>query len=156
MSKIIRRRVVHPTGSPFASSKAVVQQHMKDEADINRIVERARRGIAPSISRSEGAYVDMSNAPQDLTEAFARVEAAYDLFGHLPAKARDELGNDPRNLLKADAAFMLRHGLSVPRKDPSQSSAEGQEGSGGSAPVKPSKKASKGSRAPAPDQEDQD
>lgn len=108
-----RVRVTHPTDSPFASEKAVTQQHLVEAADINAIVAKARRGIAPTNVRdpSSGRFADLGDSPQDLTEAYARVQRAEEAFASLPARARDELGNDPRKLLQADGEFFVRHGL---------------------------------------------
>jgi len=107
----LRRRVTNPTNSPFASKKAVVQQHLAAETDINGIIARAKRGIPPTSTRGPGSFVDLSDTPEDLTEAFQRVEKALDAFESLPALARQELGNDPRRLLQADEAFLQRHGM---------------------------------------------
>jgi len=151
-----RRRITHPGTSPFASPKAVVQQHLKNEADINTIVARARKGIVPVNMRNPGVFADVSNMPQDLTEAFSRVESAYDLFEQLPAKARDELRNDPRNLMRADMDFMIRHGLAKPRPQSPGDSPGSPGGPGEGSPAKPSKKASKAPQAPTPDPDDQE
>lgn len=157
MSKLIRRRVTNPVGSPFASPKAVVQQHFAKEVDVNEIVARAKRGIAPSrVNQSQGQFADLSSVPQDLTEAFSRVEAAWDLFEQLPARAREELGNDPRRLSKAPMDFFVKHGLASLREAP-ESSQVPRQGAGGAAPAKTSKKSSRTFQdAPASRGSDQD
>lgn len=110
-----RRRITNPSKSPFSSPKAVVQQHMAAESDINQIVARARRGIAPTnVREGQPRYLDLSDSPQSLTEAYERVQAAEDAFYSLPARARDELGNDPVALLSANREFFERHGLLSP------------------------------------------
>lgn len=151
-----RRRVYHPASSSFASPKAVVQQHMKNDADINTIVARAKKGIVPSNIRQQGVFADVSNLPQDLTEAFSRVENALDLFGQLPAKAREELGNDPRRLSKAPMDFFVRHGLATIPKEAPGDRQEAHQGSGGGRPPKKEPKAPKAPQAPTPDQDDQE
>lgn len=151
-----RRRVYHPGKSPFASPKAVVQQHFKGETDINNIVEKARRGIAPGNIREHGHFADFSNAPQNLDEAFKRVEDALDSFEQLPAKAREELGNDPRRLMQVNAEFLVRHGLAKPRTKSPEATQGSPGGSGEGSPAKPSKKASKAAPAANSDQDDQD
>lgn len=117
-----RIRVTHPTSNPWASPKAVVQTQFRRETDINQIVERARRGIAPTNTRVP-SYADFSDSPESLTDAFQRVEHALDAFEALPAKARLELNNDPRNLFKVDGEFFQRHGLTedVPPEAPTPS-----------------------------------
>lgn len=111
ISRVVRRRVSHPATSEFASPKAVTQQHLREASDINGIVARARRGIAPTNVRPPGRFADVSDSPESLTEAFLSVDRAITSFNELPALARDELGNDPRRLLEASPEFMLRHGL---------------------------------------------
>jgi len=139
-----RRRITNPINSPFANPKAVVQQHLKDGTDINQIVARARRGIAPSNVREPGRFIDVSNIPQDLTEAFNSVESAWESFMTLPAKAREELGNDPRQLSRAGPEFFKRHGmLKTPIETPEVLPPEVHGGKGGVPPkaAKPPKKA---------------
>lgn len=141
-----RRRVTHPVKSPFANPKAVAQQHLAGEADINQIVARARRGISPTNVRSGGVFADVSSMPSDLTDAFDRVEHAMDLFSRLPAKAREELGNDPRRLVHANLDFFKRHGLAAPEAQP-ESSQAAPKGAGEGSPAKASKKPGKAAAA---------
>jgi len=151
------RRVYHPGSSPFASPKAVVQQHLKQDSDINQIVAKARRGITPTNLRPGGVFADVSKMPSDLTEAFATVETAWESFMELPAKAREELNNDPRRLTKANADFFKRHGLLNPPKEAPGSSQEPLPGSGGVAPVKKAAKQPKAASAASnSDQDDQE
>lgn len=151
-----RQRIHHPVSSPFASPKAVVQQHMKQESDINQIVERARRGIPPTNVRSPGVFADVSNTPQDLTAAFSQVESAWEAFNTLPARARDELSNDPRRLASANADFFIRHGLTVPKEEPQAKPGAHQESEGGRPSGKEAKppKASKKPSTPEPEAQD--
>jgi len=121
------RRVVHPKGSPFASPKAKVQEHLAASCDINEIVAKARRGIAPTNVR-EGvpSYLDVSDSPESLQDAYSRVEKAEAAFSALPAKARAELDNDPRRLLAVQGDFFERHGLTNPKPpEPSPEPAKG-------------------------------
>lgn len=156
MVNAIRRRVTNPVGSKYASPKAVVQQHMARECDINVIVERAKRGIMPGTVREPGLFADVSGLPQDLTEAFSRVEQANELFAQLPAKAREDLRNDPRMLLKADADFFVKHGLAIPRDKGPGVRQDPPAGAGEGSPAKPSKKASKAPNSASADQDGQD
>jgi len=150
-----RRRVQHPIDSVHASSKAVTQQHLKEESDINYIVSRARRGIPPTNVRAVGEFRDNYDSPESLTDAYARVERAEEAFSSLPARARDELGNDPRNLLKATPEFFSRHGLITPKEEPEAPPQARQESEGGRPSGKP-KASSKAPKAPIPDDDDQE
>lgn len=155
MSLPVRRRVTAPVGSKFASPKAVVQQHLAKDADINTIVAKAKRGIAPSNARGPGVFADVSQMPKDLTEAFALVDQAWDSFSALPAKAREELDNDPRRLVKQGPEFFLRHGLMIPKEAPGVRQ-DAPEGAGEGSPASASKKGSKGAKAPKVDDDSQD
>lgn len=105
------RRVMNPMGSPHKARKATVQQSMMQRSDINYIVAQAKRGIAPVNTREDGQYLDVSDTPQTLMEAYERIERAETAFMSLPVRARDELDNDPTKLLMADREFFDRHGL---------------------------------------------
>lgn len=66
-------------------------------------------------------FGDFSDTPEDLAEAYARVEAAEERFMSLPSDVRARFGNDPFRLLEflqdegnRDEAVKL--GLCMPRK----------------------------------------
>lgn len=141
-----RRRIVHPKGSPFASKKAKTQQHLMGDCDINTIVARAKKGIMPSnVRQSQPSYLDVSETPDSLMDAYERVHRAEDAFMALPAKAREELDNDPRRLPRAGREFFERHGLVKPQPKgiPPEAAPEPAKGAGktpkGSAPSQPGK-----------------
>jgi len=145
------RRITNPKNSPYASPKAVVQQHLKDGTDINQIVARARRGIPPTNVREPGQFIDLSKIPEDLTQAFNQVESAWESFMTLPARAREELGNDPRRLSTADLGFFERHGLTRPKAVPEIPN-QGPTGVGGGTPPV-AKKAAKQLKSDLEDQQ---
>lgn len=66
----------------------------KDEANINLIVERARKGYPPPITAAPLVYSDLP-APHDLHEALIKVDEALESFKHMPAEIREHVNNDP-------------------------------------------------------------
>jgi hypothetical protein len=72
----------------------LTQQQFKKECDLNEIVAKARRGIAPTFNpRAQPVYGDFTNVP-DLCEAMNRVISAREAFMTLPSGLRAELDND--------------------------------------------------------------
>lgn len=95
----IRRRSTVPILSEEDKPKKT-QQQFKSEVDINRIVEKARRGIVPTfLAKGTPVFGDFSHVP-DLTEAYDAIERAQEAFMSLPAKLRQELDNDPRKIVE--------------------------------------------------------
>lgn len=92
---------------------SLAQQHMKDECDINVIVERF--GVTGQLPQSpiEPLYGDFSGV-SDYHTALNKVKAADEAFMGLPAKLRAKFDNDPNALLQflnneqnRDEAIML-------------------------------------------------
>lgn len=75
------------------------RQSAKDECDVNVIVKRfGKTGVLPSVA---GAfYADVADVGE-YREVVARVEAAGELFGKLPAKTRLAFRNSPMVFLEA-------------------------------------------------------
>lgn len=75
------------------------QQSQKDEADINVIVDRAKRGAQiPAIDRVP-CYGDFTEIPTDLREALNQLNFAKSLFMSLDPKIRFRFQNDPVQML---------------------------------------------------------
>jgi len=77
---------------------SLAQQHMKDECDINVIVERF--GVTGSIPTTpiEPSYGDFSGV-SDYHTALNKIKAADEAFMALPAKIRAKFDHDPNALL---------------------------------------------------------
>ena len=77
---------------------SLAQQHMKDECDINVLVERfgvtGRMPVAPI----EPSYGDFSGVG-DYHTALNKIKAADEAFMALPAKIRAKFDHDPNALL---------------------------------------------------------
>lgn len=81
--------------------ESLTKQALAYEADVNVIVARyIKTGDATAFNLSPGRFADVSDIG-DYASCLANVEAARAAFAELPAKVRDQFGNDPANLLEA-------------------------------------------------------
>lgn len=78
--------------------KSLAQQHMKDECDINVIVERFGVTGQIPVSAIEPSYGDFSGV-NDYHTALNKIKAADEAFMALPAKLRAKFDHDPNALL---------------------------------------------------------
>lgn len=73
----------------------MTKQSMRDECDINKIMERYQRtGLIEHINENAPRYEDMPLAA-DFQEAMGIIAAATTTFEELPATIRDQFDNDP-------------------------------------------------------------
>lgn len=99
----------------------LTQQQFKKECDLNEIVARARKGIAPVFNpRTQPVYGDFTNVP-DLCEAMNRVISAREAFMTLPSGLRAELDNDFTRIddLTEDQIKRYKLGRDLPTSTPS-------------------------------------
>lgn len=88
------------TGEVTTPPSMTKQSHVA-ECDINNIVrDFMRTGQMTHLNTmaQQGMYADLTNAP-DFQEALHQVQRAEQAFATLPAKLRNELGNDPSRFL---------------------------------------------------------
>lgn len=78
--------------------KSLAQQHMKDECDINVIVERFGITGQLPVKAIEPSYGDFSGV-SDYHTALNKIKAAEAEFMALPGKLRAKFDNDPNALL---------------------------------------------------------
>ncbi len=83
----------------FCEDPSLAQQHMKDECDINVIVERFGVTGQVPVSPIEPLYGDFSGV-SDYHTALNKIRAADEAFMALPAKVRAKFENDPNALLQ--------------------------------------------------------
>lgn len=77
-----------------------VQQHLRDDTDINLIMKRYQKtGELRHVNSMAIEYGDFSNAP-DYKTAMEKIIAADELFMELPAALRDRFGNDPAKFIE--------------------------------------------------------
>lgn len=122
---------------------SLTQQQFKDECDMNRIVENAKRGIPPKFTnRGQPHYGDFSEVP-NLTDAYNQIARAEEAFMSLPAQLRLELQNDPRNIDKITVEQIERFKLGKRLPEPGSSDSP-------TSPPSPADPASKGRAGPPP------
>lgn len=79
--------------------EGLVQQHMKDECDVNVIMARYQAtGELTHVNQLAGEYADYSNV-MDYQAGLDLIMAADELFMELPSKVRDRFKNDPAAFL---------------------------------------------------------
>lgn len=78
----------------------ITQQSQKDDADINVIIERVKRGAQVPFSERVPRYGDMTEVPRDLRVALNQLEFARNLFMSLDPIVRFRFGNDPVSMLE--------------------------------------------------------
>lgn len=78
----------------------ITQQSGKEDADINVIVERAKRGALPPVGRDLAPmYGDFTDIPKDLRDCLNMAKLAEDLFMSLDARIRLRFNNDSLEML---------------------------------------------------------
>lgn len=95
-----RRKVTAPVHDPEIHGPSMVQQHFKEECDINRIILKfTETGF---VSHQMPGLPTFGEAPATtFTEAMFIVSEAQETFNGLPAEIRDHFGNDPQAFLDA-------------------------------------------------------
>lgn len=79
--------------------EGLVQQHMRDECDINIILARYQAtGELTHIQQSAAQYGDFSEV-LDFQSALHQIADAEAAFMELPAKIRDRFNNDPAQFI---------------------------------------------------------
>ena len=77
----------------FNNSPTLTEQHHKDSADINSIVERFMRGDSVTVNSKQGVYLDVSELP-DYRDSLDAVMIVQDKFDLLPSSLRERFDND--------------------------------------------------------------
>lgn len=72
-----------------------VQQHFKNDCDMQTILRKIQMGDLALLDASKGRFMDLFDAPEDLSEAYRRVAQIDELFGSLPSKLRERFSHDP-------------------------------------------------------------
>jgi len=115
-SKHSPRERVHP----LLDGESRTKQAMKDECDVNKIMEKFQRTGAVSHFSKHAPQYGMANSMQ-LAEALNIVTEARSMFAELPSSLRTRFNGDPGEFLDfvqdpANAAEMVDLGLAVPRE----------------------------------------
>ncbi len=70
------------------------KQAFKDDADVNRILDKFRKtGTITHLNKFGAQYGDFADMP-DLLQAHERLKAGHAIFGELPAEVRAEFAQD--------------------------------------------------------------
>lgn len=88
--------VSHQSGVDFSDHPSLAQQHMRDECDINVMIERFARTGMPDMSPA--MEIDVSEA-FDFQGAMSQIRAAQEQFAALPSRLRERFRNDPSEFL---------------------------------------------------------
>lgn len=80
--------------------KGRTKQSMRDECDINKLMEKFRKtGTQPPQNHFPAQYGDFSNV-DDYQTAVNQVHDALDAFSELPSNIRNRFQNDPKLLIE--------------------------------------------------------
>lgn len=75
-----------------------IQSH-KDSCDIYKLLERFQSGDLTALSKVAGQYIDITDAPKTLAEAYTFVGNAEKFFSKLPLSIRDVYDHDPSKFI---------------------------------------------------------
>lgn len=120
---ILRKRVQFKSDKPSKT-----QQHLKNECDVNSILERYRKtGTITHVKKSSGMYGDFSKY-SNFQENLNIVKDAYELFDNLPSQIRKKFDNDPSELINylqdpKNHEEAIQHGLLNPKPESKKSEA---------------------------------
>lgn len=83
----------------YCDEPSLTQQHFAEECDINEILRRsALSGVLP-VNDKVPMYGDFTVVPKSLSEAFAMIKQANDLFASLPWQTRERFQNNPEKMI---------------------------------------------------------
>lgn len=77
---------------------SLIQSH-KDSVDIYKLLERYQSGDVSALSKVAGQFIDITDAPKTLAEAYTFVGNASQFFDKLPLKLREEYDHDPSKFI---------------------------------------------------------
>lgn len=78
---------------------SLAKQAFKEQCDINNVLKRYNAtGILDHVTSMQPVYADLTQVG-DLQQAFDTVHAAEEAFNALPSELRNELDNNPANLV---------------------------------------------------------
>lgn len=77
-----------------------IQSHA-DSVDIHKILERFQNGDIDALSKYQGYYGDITEAPKTFADALNAVIKAKDLFNSLPLEVREKFDHNPEQFVAA-------------------------------------------------------
>lgn len=117
--------IVNPFTGEVSTPPSMTKQSFARECDINNIIKDFKvTGQIAHINEQarQGAYIDLPDA-LDYQQSLEAVRHAQVAFATLPAKVRDELGNDPERFLAfisnpANQDRLIEWGLATDTRPP--------------------------------------
>lgn len=133
----------------YCDEPTLTQQHFAEECDINEILRRSALTGQLPVNSKVPMYGDFTAIPKSLSESFAMIKQANDLFMSLPWQVRERFGNDPQRMIlflgdEKNRAEAVSLGLVKAPEAPIEPAVAGSAEPSGEAGV-PLKKGSKGS-----------
>lgn len=98
MKKITKRENGSLRVQTVIEGESMTEQHHREMVDINKICQRARRGVMPAYAPVPPNYGDFSSG-MDYQELINRTLDAKADFMQLPAYVRKRFDNDPGKLI---------------------------------------------------------
>lgn len=95
-----RSKAVSDATAQRSSALSLVQQHYKDEVDVNTIMRRFGVTGAMPFGQAAGVYGDFTGI-LDYEDAVEKVRDARERFMALPAEVRERFNNDPGVMISA-------------------------------------------------------
>lgn len=108
---------------------SMVQQHLKDEVDVNTIVRRFGITAEMPFGATGGVYGDFTDVT-DFESAKARILRAEEGFMKLPAEVRERFANDPGAIVRFAQDRSESEFLEAMRWEPVAPSTPAPEGAG--------------------------
>lgn len=88
---ISRKKIVVTCRKPEETN---VKQSFKNSTDIHAILERVQMGDYALFDSTKGRFMDLFDTPEDLSEAYRRVDEVDELFANLPSKLREHFNHN--------------------------------------------------------------
>ncbi len=100
MSNLTPEKFRRKVGISFIGHPSKTEQAHGDTVSIHSIMKRYRKtGVLDHVSKYEGTYMDMAEAPQ-FQEAQNIIADAKSMFETVPSHIRKDFGNDPMNFVE--------------------------------------------------------
>lgn len=74
-------------------------QSWADACDLNLLLDRYTRGDETALMQRAGAYLDISDMPDNISDLFNLTEQAKGLFDSLPIQTKEAFGNNVYNFV---------------------------------------------------------
>jgi phage internal scaffolding protein len=102
---------------------SLTKTEYKDEVDVNKIVQKARRGEFVSGSVRSGFYEDVTSMPESYQDSLMKIKEVKKEFEQIPSDIRKRFSNNPEELAKwvmdpQNAEEALKLGLLEKEEEP--------------------------------------